>query len=80
MAPFGCRHFLLSEVLSAKAEGKDLSLRLTDGNATLLMSVYILILCGETLLSITVPIDFQPFLSSAAAPLLDQHFESGGRQ
>ena len=39
VAPFGCRHFLLSEVLSAKAEGKDLSLRLTDANTTLLMSV-----------------------------------------
>jgi len=39
VAPFGCRHFLLSEILSEKSEGKDLSLRLTDGNATLLMSV-----------------------------------------
>jgi hypothetical protein len=36
---FGCHHFLLSGVLSGRSEGKDLSLRLVDENATLLMSV-----------------------------------------
>jgi len=36
---FGCRHYLLSEILSGKIGGLDLSLRLVDEQATLLMSV-----------------------------------------
>jgi hypothetical protein len=36
---FGCHHFLLSEFLFGKPEFKDLSLRLIDERATLLMSV-----------------------------------------
>jgi hypothetical protein len=37
--PFSCRHYLLSELLSGKIGPKDLSLRLVDEQATLLMSV-----------------------------------------
>ena len=37
--PFGCRHYLLSEMLSKKIGANDMSLRLVDENATLLMSV-----------------------------------------
>jgi len=36
---FGCRHYLLSEILSGKIGALDLSLRLVDEQATLLMSV-----------------------------------------
>jgi len=36
---FSCRHFLLSELLSEKIAANDLSLRLIDEQATLLMSV-----------------------------------------
>lgn len=36
---FSCRHYLLSELLSGKIEPNDLSLRLVDEQATLLMSV-----------------------------------------
>jgi hypothetical protein len=36
---FGCRHYLLSELLSEKIGARDLSLRLVDEQATLLMSV-----------------------------------------
>jgi hypothetical protein len=36
---FGCRHYLLSDVLSGKITTNDLSLRLVDEQATLLMSV-----------------------------------------
>jgi len=36
---FGCRHYLLSELLSGKIATNDLSLRLIDDKATLLMSV-----------------------------------------
>jgi hypothetical protein len=39
VSAFGGRHFLLSDVLSGRSESKDLSLRLIDENATLLMSV-----------------------------------------
>ncbi len=37
--PFACRHFLLSELLAGEVSYEALSLRLTDGRATLLMSV-----------------------------------------
>ncbi len=37
--PFGCRHFLLSDLIEANANYEPLSLRLTDEEATLLMSV-----------------------------------------
>lgn len=36
---FGCRHYLLSDLLFEKISTNDLSLRLVDENATLLMSV-----------------------------------------
>jgi hypothetical protein len=36
---YACRHYLLSEVLSERIGGHDLSLRLVDESATLLMSV-----------------------------------------
>jgi len=36
---FGCRHYLLSELVSGKIGSNDLSLRLIDEQATLLMSV-----------------------------------------
>jgi hypothetical protein len=36
---FACRHYLLSELLSERMESADLSLRLVDEQATLLMSV-----------------------------------------
>jgi hypothetical protein len=39
VAGFACRHYLLSELLSGKIEPNDLSLRLVDEQATLLMSV-----------------------------------------
>jgi hypothetical protein len=35
---FGCRHYLLSEILSEKIPAVDLTLRLVDEQATLLMS------------------------------------------
>jgi len=37
--PFACRHFLLSELIPGEVSYEPLSLRLTDGRATLLMSV-----------------------------------------
>jgi hypothetical protein len=37
--PFGCRHYLLSELASEKIRARDLTLRLVDERATLLMSV-----------------------------------------
>ena len=37
--PFGCRHFLLSNLVESSANYDPLSLRLTDEEATLLMSV-----------------------------------------
>ena len=36
---YACRHYLLSEVLSERIGGHDLSLRLVDESTTLLMSV-----------------------------------------
>jgi len=36
---FGCRHYLLSELSSGKIGSADLTLRLLDDHATLLMSV-----------------------------------------
>ena len=39
VAGFACRHYLLSELLSGKIAPNDLSLRLVDEQATLLMSV-----------------------------------------
>jgi hypothetical protein len=36
---FSCRHYLLSEILSGKIPATDLSLRLVDDRATLLMSI-----------------------------------------
>jgi hypothetical protein len=39
VAPFACRHYLLSELSSGKIGPHDLSLRLVDERATLLMSV-----------------------------------------
>jgi hypothetical protein len=36
---FGCQHYLLSDVASGKIRGRDLTLRLVDERATLLMSV-----------------------------------------
>ncbi len=37
--PFACRHFLISDLLAGEVSYEPLSLRLTDGRATLLMSV-----------------------------------------
>ena len=37
--PFSCRHYLLSELLSGKIPTRDLTLRLVDETATLLMSI-----------------------------------------
>lgn len=37
--PFACRHFLLSDLIPGEVSYEPLSLRLTDGRATLLMSV-----------------------------------------
>jgi hypothetical protein len=37
--PFGCRHYLLSDLASEKIRARDLTLRLVDERATLLMSV-----------------------------------------
>jgi hypothetical protein len=37
--PFGCRHFLLSEMFPGEADHEALTLRLVDERATLLMSV-----------------------------------------
>ncbi|MBS1789530.1 MAG: hypothetical protein JST85_17530 [Acidobacteria bacterium] len=37
--PFACRHYLLSELIPGEVSYQPLSLRLTDGRATLLMSV-----------------------------------------
>ncbi|MFN8002645.1 MAG: hypothetical protein U0X75_16690 [Acidobacteriota bacterium] len=39
IAPFACRHFVLSELLSGDAQYETMSLRLIDEHATLLMSV-----------------------------------------
>ena len=39
VAPFSCRHYLLSELLSGKISSTDLTLRLVDETATLLMSI-----------------------------------------
>jgi len=39
LPPFSCRHYLLSTLLSEKIPSQDLSLRLVDEQATLLMSV-----------------------------------------
>jgi hypothetical protein len=36
---FSCRHYLLSEILSGKIPASDLTLRLVDETATLLMSI-----------------------------------------
>jgi hypothetical protein len=37
--PFSCRHYLLSELLTDRIGPRDLTLRLVDQSATLLMSI-----------------------------------------